>query len=643
MQPPKYGTKLSGLDTDTPGNILYGVTPDNKVIPIQVNDQGILSSGATFIGDITLGAFHILDTSTSREANVILSGPYNALVVTADSWPLSPNAATEFTLDSISTTLTSIDTNLSNGLQKTQIVDDLGNIISSSGNALNVNIISGGISSGTQQVVAASSSGLTINGSVSVDNFPEVQNIQALSSTGVTVNGTVNSNTYDGSGNPIGSFSGALNVSSDVVIPTQSSVNSTTTPLLGDEVFTGVGENVDGFVSIDISITTDQNSSSEGFIVQFSQDNIVFDFNEAFTIVGGEGSFFSISPRARYFRIKYTNGAVSQTKLTIQTTFYPVTRSIFTSNLANNVPQGQAVQVVKSILSAFIGGSTLTSPYTNLICTSEGVLLTDSSATTQPVSGNVSVDNFPASVAVNNYPGVQQVMASSSGGLTVNLIGTPTVNVNQPITVLASSSSGLTINGSVLVSNLPATQSVTESGIWNVNVTALSSSGLSVNGTITSKLQDGSGNNITSQASSGQRALDVGIDVAGVQVDPRNIRILTPSDIVSVQAISSAGLTITGSITTVQGTSSVSILSSLSSSISNVNLLSGNSSRKMATIFNDSTSNLFVKLGSTASTTSFTIKMAAGSYYEFPAPVYTGQVDGLWDVANGSARISELT
>ena len=36
-------------------------------------------------------------------------------------------------------------------------------------------------------------------------------------------------------------------------------------------------------------------------------------------------------------------------------------------------------------------------------------------------------------------------------------------------------------------------------------------------------LNDGNGNIITSQANGAQRALDVGIDVAGVQIDPRSV------------------------------------------------------------------------------------------------------------------------
>lgn len=74
------------------------------------------------------------------------------------------------------------------------------------------------------------------------------------------------------------------------------------------------------------------------------------------------------------------------------------------------------------------------------------------------------------------------------------------------------------------------------------------------------KLQDGSGNAITSQANSLQRALDVGIDVSGVQVDPRSIRALTSAD--TVTAVQGTGSNLhaqldSGSTTTVtQGTGS---------------------------------------------------------------------------------------
>lgn len=64
-------------------------------------------------------------------------------------------------------------------------------------------------------------------------------------------------------------------------------------------------------------------------------------------------------------------------------------------------------------------------------------------------------------------------------------------------------------------------------------------------GKITSKLNDGSGNAVTSQANGVQRALDVGINVSGVQIDPRSIRALTNSDVVKAQLQDNAGAAIT--------------------------------------------------------------------------------------------------
>lgn len=64
----------------------------------------------------------------------------------------------------------------------------------------------------------------------------------------------------------------------------------------------------------------------------------------------------------------------------------------------------------------------------------------------------------------------------------------------------------------------------------------ITSQALSVDasGKIYAKLNDGAGNDISSQANGAQRALDVGINVAGVQIDPRQIRALTSADIVTV-------------------------------------------------------------------------------------------------------------
>jgi hypothetical protein len=84
-------------------------------------------------------------------------------------------------------------------------------------------------------------------------------------------------------------------------------------------------------------------------------------------------------------------------------------------------------------------------------------------------------------------------------------------------------------------------------------------------------------------------------------------------------------------------------VTSVNDSASSVTLLSLNTARKMATFFNDSTVTLYLKFGTTASTSDFTVKILAGDYFELPLPVYTGRIDGIWaSDASGAVRITEM-
>ena len=86
-----------------------------------------------------------------------------------------------------------------------------------------------------------------------------------------------------------------------------------------------------------------------------------------------------------------------------------------------------------------------------------------------------------------------------------------------------------------------------------------------------------------------------------------------------------------------------SALTNVASSITTVNLIALNNSRKGLMMFNDSSSVCYVKLGATASTTSYTIQMSPNSLYAMDTPVYSGVIDAIWTTANGFMRITELT
>lgn len=89
---------------------------------------------------------------------------------------------------------------------------------------------------------------------------------------------------------------------------------------------------------------------------------------------------------------------------------------------------------------------------------------------------------------------------------------------------------------------------------------------------------------------------------------------------------------------------STATLANVAASATSVTLDAANSARLGLTIFNDSTSVLYVKLGATASATSFTVKMDGGAYWEMPpSPVYTGVIDGIWVTASGNARVTDIT
>lgn len=93
--------------------------------------------------------------------------------------------------------------------------------------------------------------------------------------------------------------------------------------------------------------------------------------------------------------------------------------------------------------------------------------------------------------------------------------------------------------------------------------------------------------------------------------------------------------------TAVEVASSTSTPTTVASSATSVTLLSSNSNRKGATFWNESTANLFIEFGATATLIAFTAKLSPGGYYEVPFH-YTGVISGIWAAANGNALVREL-
>lgn len=127
---------------------------------------------------------------------------------------------------------------------------------------------------------------------------------------------------------------------------------------------------------------------------------------------------------------------------------------------------------------------------------------------------------------------------------------------------------------------------------------------------------------------------NIDVNLSHLAPNPDSVRIGDGVDLLAINA--------DGSINTQVAKSSTSDVTSVAGSVSNVTLLASNASRIGATISNDSTSNLFLKLGAIAASTSYTVKLSTDDFFEVPFG-YTGIIDGIWSVASGDARITELT
>lgn len=109
------------------------------------------------------------------------------------------------------------------------------------------------------------------------------------------------------------------------------------------------------------------------------------------------------------------------------------------------------------------------------------------------------------------------------------------------------------------------------------------------------------------------------------------------------QTVSVTGTaTVAGAVTATPVVAATSAVTQVASSATSATVLAANANRFGASFYNDSTQTLYLKFGTTASATSYTVKMPPDSYFEVPSR-YTGRIDGIWASANGFAYVTELT
>ena len=101
--------------------------------------------------------------------------------------------------------------------------------------------------------------------------------------------------------------------------PLVSTVNSTSTPLGADATFPGTAERCNGYGIIYVNIYSDVASAVDGLKIEQSSDGTNWDHCDEFSILAAKGKNFSINPYAKWYRIRYVNGAIDQTVFRLQT------------------------------------------------------------------------------------------------------------------------------------------------------------------------------------------------------------------------------------------------------------------------------------------------------------------------------------
>lgn len=243
-------------------------------------------------------------------------------------------------------------------------------------------------------------------------------------------------------------------------------------------------------------------------------------------------------------------------------------------------------------------------------------------------------------------------IASNQSAVPVSISGNQAINIAQIAGTTISTGNG-----------------TTDAGTQRVSISSDST------GLIFSKLKDASGNNTSVQtvgdAMAAAPTTTLGVASFGLVYNGTNFQ--RQRSIINATDSTGIGIAATGILAQLDDTSPTSITenqfgnvrmaadrslltatrattpsqSSVASSASNVTLLAASNSRKGATITNDSSAVLYIKLGATASTTSYTVTLAGSAsapfaYYEVPFG-YVGIIDGIWASATGNARITELT
>ena len=143
----------------------------------------------------------------------------------------------------------------------------------------------------------------------------------------------------------------ALKVTSGPAEDTICSKLSSSSLLLSGGVLTTDSVDVSGYSIVIVSVYSSHASATNGLSIQFSTDNVSWDFKDEFTIPALIGKTFSFQTVAQYMRIVYSNGGTTQTEFRLQTILKPVYSKPSSHKIGESISDQDDAELVKAVMS----------------------------------------------------------------------------------------------------------------------------------------------------------------------------------------------------------------------------------------------------------------------------------------------------
>lgn len=383
--------------------------------------------------------------------------------------------------------------------------------------------------------------------------------------------------------------------------------NSSTATLTSGSVFTGVGEDVLNFSETRVSVISNVASATDGLSIQQSSNNSNWDIIDTYTISANEAKTIVVPRQARYFRVVYTNGGTNQASFRLSSILNRTATAPSSQRPSDTYSNEVDLVQGQSFLMGYNGTTWDRVRTTGTGVLSASAVLTAGSA----VIGKVSIDQTtPGTTNLVALAANQSVNTAQVNGATVNVGVGSAGTGTQRVTTSTDSTIG-TVTTVSTVSAVTAVGTITPG-------TAASSLG---------KAED-----------SGHSSSDTGVFVLGVRNDNAATDVTNANADYSQIATDIKGVTFNR-----PAPSTSAALTTVASSATNVTLLAANAARRLVTCYNSSTSDAYVKFGTTASSTSFSLYLPSLGSFSLNGEDYSGKIDIIWLSANGNAYVTETS